>query len=83
MDFHRRVLAIAQVNVDAAFECAQRLVGVTSPSEFIEVTTSHARRQWQAMSEQTMELSALARKAAADSVKPLSSGFAGVFPGAT
>jgi phasin len=83
MDFHRKVLTIAQANVDAAFECAQQLVGVTSPSEFIEVTTSHARQQWQAMNEQTMELSTLARKAAADSIKPLTSGFAGAFPGAT
>ena len=47
------------------------LVGATSPSEFIEVTTSHARQQWRAMTEQTMEFSTLVRKAAADSVKPL------------
>jgi hypothetical protein len=83
LDFHRKVLAIAQANVDAAFECAQELVGVTSPSEFIEVTTSHARRQWQAMTEQSMELSTLARNAAADSVKPLTGGLGGAFPGAS
>jgi phasin len=83
IDFHRKVLAIAQANVDAAFECAQQLVGVTSPSEFMEVTTNHARRQLQAMTEQSMELSGLARKAATDSVKPLTGGLAGTFPGTT
>jgi phasin len=83
IDFHRKVLAIAQANVDAAFECAQQLVGVTSPSEFMEVTTSHARRQLQAMTEQSMELSGLARKAGTDSVKPLTGGFPGMFPGTT
>jgi phasin len=71
LDFHRRVLAIAQANVDAAFNCAQELVGVTSPSEFMEIATSHARQQVEAVTEQTKELTALAQKAANDSMQPL------------
>src|SRR5712692_4205657 len=51
-EFHQKLLAIAHANVDAAFDCARELVGVTSPSEFIEVSTKHARQHLQAMSQQ-------------------------------
>jgi phasin len=83
IDFHRKVLEIAQANVDAAFDCAQELIGVTSPSQFFEVTTNHARQQAQAMTEQTRELAALAQKAATDSIKPLAGGLTSAFPGTT
>jgi phasin len=83
LEFHRKVLAIAQANIDAAFDCAQELLGVTSPSEFIEVATSHARQQVQAMTEQTRELAAVAQKAATDSIKPLATGFTSAFHGTT
>jgi hypothetical protein len=33
IEFNQKLLAIAQANVDAAFDCARELVGVTSPSE--------------------------------------------------
>jgi len=77
------VLEIAQTNVDAAFDCAQELLGVTSPSQFFEVATNHARQQAQAMTEQTKELAALAQKAASDSIKPLAGGLTSAFPGNT
>ena len=83
IDFHRKVLEIAQANVDAAFDCAQELVGVTSPSQFFEVATNHAREQAQAMTEQTRELAALAQKAATDSIKPLAGGPTSPFQGTT
>jgi hypothetical protein len=70
-------------NVDAAFDCAQELVGVTSPTQFFEVTTNHARQQTQAMTEQTRELAALAQKAATDSIKPLAGGLTSPFQGTT
>ncbi len=83
IDFHRKVLEIAQANVDAAFNCAQELVGVTSPSQFFEVTTNHAHQQAQAMTEQNRELAALAQKAATDSIKPLAGGLTSAFHGTT
>jgi phasin len=83
MDYNRKALAIAQANVDAVFECAQKLMGVRSPSEFMEVATNHARQQVQAMTEQTKELTALAQKAAVHSVEPLTSGLTSAFRGTT
>jgi phasin len=81
IEFHQKLLTIAQANVDAAFDCARDLVGVTSPSEFIEVSTKHARHRFQAMSQQTRELAELAQKAAIESVGPFATGLGGVLLG--
>jgi hypothetical protein len=70
IEFHQKALAIAQASVDAAFECARELVGVTSPSEFIEVSNKHARQQLQAITRQSKELAELAQKAAIESMGP-------------
>jgi hypothetical protein len=37
-------------------------LGVKSPSEFIELSTAHARKQFEAMTAQTKELTELAQK---------------------
>ncbi len=76
IELYRKALAIAQANVDAAFDCARELAGVTSPSAFIEVYTKHARQQLQAMTQQTKELAELAQKTAIESMGPITGGFA-------
>jgi phasin family protein len=62
--------------VDAAFECARELLGVTSPSEFMEVSTKHARQQFEAVRQQTKELAEIAQKTAIKSMGPFTGGFA-------
>jgi phasin len=76
IEFHRKVFAISQANVDAAFDCARALLGVTSPSEFMEVSTKHARQQFEAMRQQNRELAELAQKTAIESMGPFTGGFA-------
>jgi phasin len=76
-DFQRKILEITRANIEAAFDCAQDLVEVTSPFQFVEVTSHHARERVAAMSEQTRELAELAQKAARYSFAPLMSGGAG------
>src|SRR6202022_2914169 len=71
IEYQRKVLTIAQAHVDAAFDCALELVGVKSPSQFMEVLNSHARRQFETMTEETRELASLAQKAATYSIEPL------------
>jgi phasin len=61
-DYNRKVIEIARTNAHAAFEYAYELLGVKSPSEFIELSTAHARKQFEAMTAQTKELTELARK---------------------
>jgi phasin len=79
VEYQRKALAIAKAHFDAAFDYAQELVAVKSPSEFIEVSMNHARRQFETMSEQTKELASLAQKAATNSIEPLTNGVIGAF----
>ena len=61
-DYNRKVIEIAATNAHAALDCANELLGVKSPSEFIELSTAHARKQFEAMAAQTKELTELAQK---------------------
>jgi phasin family protein len=81
IEFQQRLLATTHANVDAAFECARELLGVTSPSEFIQVSTEHARQQFEAVRQQTKELAEIAQKTAIKSMGPLASGFSGTLLG--
>ena len=71
-EFQRKLLEITRANVEAAFDCAQKLLDVQSPSEFVEVTATHARERVAAMSEQTRELAELAQNMARHSFEPMS-----------
>jgi phasin len=61
-DYNRKVIEIARINAHAAFDYAYELLGVKSPSEFIELSTAHARKRFEAMTAQTKELTELAQK---------------------
>ena len=75
LEYQRKVLEIAQANVDAAFEYAHELTEVRSIPELVELSTAHARKQFEMMAEQTRELAAAAQKMASDTTRPLASGF--------
>lgn len=57
-------MEFAHTNTNAAFDFLQKLYGVKSPSEFMELATQHARTHTTALTEQTKELAALAQKMA-------------------
>ena len=61
-DYNRKVIEIAATNAHAALDYAHELLGVKSPSEFIELSTAHTRKQFEAMAAQTKELTELAQK---------------------
>jgi phasin len=65
-DYNLKVIEIARTNASAAFEYADDLLGVKSLSEFIELSTAHARRQFEAITAQTKELTELAQKVTTD-----------------
>lgn len=43
-DYNLKLIEIAHINTRAAFDHAQELLGAKSPSEFIELSTAHARK---------------------------------------
>ena len=61
-DYNLKLIEIARTNTRTAFDYAHELLGVKSPSEFIELSTAHARKQFEAITAQTKELTELAQK---------------------
>lgn len=73
-EYNTRVIEFTHANAEAAFDFAQELVGVKSPSEFFEMSTNHSRKQFETLTEQAKELAALAQKVTLASVEPLKTG---------
>jgi phasin len=81
MDCNAKMIEFARANSNAAFDYASKLLGVKSPSEFLEVSTEHARKRFELLSEQTKELTALSQKVMLETTEPLKSGAAKTFRG--
>ena len=73
-DYNLKIFEIAHVNINTAFDYAHEILRVNSISEFVDLSTAHARKQFETMTEQTKELTNLARKAATDVTEPLKMG---------
>lgn len=74
-DYGRKLIEAARSNTNAAFDFATELMGAKSLAEVIELSTAHARKQFESLSEQTKELAALAQKVATDTSEPIKTGF--------
>ena len=78
-DYNNKVVEFAQTNTVAAFDFAQKLSGVKSPSDFVELSTEHSREQFETLTEQTKELAALAQKVTLATAEPLKTGVSKAF----
>ena len=78
-DYNTKFIEFAQTNTEAAFDFVQKLSGVKSPSDFIELSTEHSRKQFETLTEQTKELAALAQKVTLATVEPLKTGVTKAF----
>jgi len=61
-DYNAKFIEFAQANTKAAVEFFQQLSSVKSPTEFLGLSTSHSREQFEALTEQTRELATLAQR---------------------
>ena len=73
-DYGLKVIDMTRLNASAAFDLFGKLVAVKSPSEAIELSTVHARQQFDAVSTQSRELWTLAQKVATDVIEPIKTG---------
>ena len=78
-DYNAKVIEFANANTEATFAFAQKLSGVKSPSDFIELSTDHSRKQIDTLTQQTKELAALAQKVTLATVEPLKTGVTKAF----
>jgi phasin len=70
-DYNNKFFQFAHENTNAAFDFVQRMSGVRSPSAFVELSTEHARKQLESLTEQAKELATLAQKATLATAEPL------------
>ena len=70
-DYNNKLIEFTHANTKTAFEFAQRMSSVKSPSEFDELSTDLAQQQLTTMTEQTKQLAALAQQVTLATAEPL------------
>jgi phasin len=78
-DFNVQWIEIVRFNTTSAFDFSRQLVGVKSPSEFLELWAAHARKQFENFTQQAQHLAGLAQKVTTDAVGPLQAGVKSAF----
>ncbi len=73
-DYGLKVIEAARTNTNAAFDFAGELLAAKTLSEVIELSSAHARKQFEALTKQGKELGALAQKVATDTAEPIKNG---------
>jgi len=73
-DYGMKMIEAARVNTNAAFDYAGELLAAKTFSEVIELSSAHARKQFEALTKQSKELGALAQKVATDTAEPIKTG---------
>ena len=78
-DYGLALIDAARANANATFDFDSQIVTAKSLSEVIELSTSHARKQFEAMTAQSKDLTALAQKVATESAEPIKAGISTAF----
>jgi phasin len=73
-DYGLKVIEVARTNTNAAFDFAGEIMAAKTLSEVVELMSAHARKQFEALTEQSKELASLAQKVATESSEPIKSG---------
>jgi phasin len=78
-DYGLKVIEAARANTNATFDFCTQFMAVKSYSELVELSTSHARKQFEAMTAQTKDLAALAQKVMTETAEPVKDSVTKVF----
>jgi phasin len=70
-EYSAKLMEMMKSNTTATLDFAQELLGIKSPSEAMELWTSHAKKQFEAISAQAKELAELTQKVATETVEPI------------
>jgi phasin len=70
-DYSAKLMEIMKANTTATLDFAQALIAVKSPSEAMELWSSHAKKQFEAFTTNTKELAELTKKVATDTAEPI------------
>ena len=78
-DYGLALIDVARANTNATFDFYSQVMTAKSLSEIIELSTAHARKQFETVTAQSKDLTALAQKVATDSIEPIKSGMTTAF----
>ena len=78
-DYGLKMIEAARANTNATFDYATELMTVKSLSEAVELSTAHLRKQFEAMTGQAKELTALAQKVATETAEPIKQSMTSTF----
>jgi len=69
--YSAKLMEFMKANTTASLDFAQELLGVKSPSEALELYTSHTRKQFETFGAQAKELAEIVQKVAAETAEPI------------
>ena len=78
-DYGLKLIEVSRANTNSAFDFATQLFAVKSLAEMVELSTSHMRKQFDTMSAQGKELTALAQKVTTETVEPIKESVSSAF----
>jgi phasin len=70
-EYGMKVIEAARINTNSSFDFASELMNAKSFSDFVELSTAHARKQFETLTAQSKELAALAQKVATETAEPI------------
>ncbi len=79
VEFHRQWIEMVRANTNATFDFVHQVLGVKSPSAFVELSAEHARKQAEAFAEQARHLTGIAQKLTTDMTGPMQSTMKNIF----
>ena len=77
-EYGQKVIDNARANSNAAFDLFGALLSAKSYAEAVELSTGYARKQFETLTEQAKELSAVAQKAGTETFEPIKDSFTSV-----
>ena len=69
--YSAKLMEFMKANTTATLDFAKELLGVKSPSEALELCTSHASKQFETLGAQAKELAEIVQKIATDTAEPI------------
>jgi phasin len=70
-EYSAKLMEMMKSNTTASLDFAQELLAIKSPSEAMELWSSHAKKQFEAVTAQAKELAELTQKVATETVEPI------------
>ena len=71
LEFQRQWIEIIRANTNATLDFAHEVLGVKSPSAFLELSSEHARKQAEVYADQARHLTGMTQKLATAMAAPI------------